>query len=159
MHWITHNPFGLFNMPLQGLDVLHPACSVLQYVACLSVDKPWLALLPTSAISSVQLKEMVRKQAAHDVDPPLSEAASYIKNEMSKEGYRHLLAVGKASHDLPSHNITLLLCTCVAVISGCLCLRCTSMCSHPCPVLRSLFGICLIVAVLVSPMCLDATSQ
>lgn len=42
----------------------------------------------------VQLKDMVRQQAAHDVDPPLSEAASYIKNEMSKEGYRHLLAVG-----------------------------------------------------------------
>ena len=37
---------------------------------------------------------MVRQQAAHDVDPPLSETASYIKNEMSKEGYRHLLAVG-----------------------------------------------------------------
>lgn len=42
----------------------------------------------------VQLKDMVRQQAAHDVDPPLSETASYIKNEMSKEGYRHLLAVG-----------------------------------------------------------------
>lgn len=37
---------------------------------------------------------MVRQQAAHDVDPPLSETASYIKNEMTKEGYRHLLAVG-----------------------------------------------------------------
>lgn len=37
---------------------------------------------------------MVRQQAAYDVDPPLSETASYIKNEMSKEGYRHLLAVG-----------------------------------------------------------------
>ncbi len=46
----------------------------------------------------MQLKEMVRQQAAHDVDPPLSEAAAYIKNEMSKEGYRHLLAVGKSSH-------------------------------------------------------------
>lgn len=42
----------------------------------------------------MQLKDMVRQQAAHDVDPPLSEAASYIKNDMSKEGYRHLLAVG-----------------------------------------------------------------
>lgn len=38
---------------------------------------------------------MVRKQAAHDVDPPLGETASYIKNEMTKEGYRHLLAAGK----------------------------------------------------------------
>ena len=37
---------------------------------------------------------MVRQQAAHDVDPPLSETAAYIKNEMTTEGYRHLLAVG-----------------------------------------------------------------
>ena len=45
-------------------------------------------------VCPAQLKDMVRKQAAYDVDPPLSETASYIKNEMSKEGYRHLLAVG-----------------------------------------------------------------
>ena len=45
----------------------------------------------------VQLKETVRQQAAYDVDPPLGETASYIKNNMSKEGYRHLLAVGKCS--------------------------------------------------------------
>ncbi len=37
---------------------------------------------------------MVREQAAHDVDPPLGQTASYIKNEMTTEGYRHLLAVG-----------------------------------------------------------------
>lgn len=43
----------------------------------------------------MQLKEMVRQRAAHDVDPPLGDTASYIKNEMSQEGYRHLLAVGK----------------------------------------------------------------
>ena len=49
-------------------------------------------------VATVQLKDMVRQQAAHDVDPPLSEAASYIKNEMSKEGYRHLLAVGMFLH-------------------------------------------------------------
>ena len=45
----------------------------------------------------LQLKDMVRKQAAHDVDPPLGETASYIKNEMTKEGYRHLLAAGRLS--------------------------------------------------------------
>lgn len=49
-----------------------------------------------------QLKEMVRQQAAHDVDPPLGETASYIKNEMSKEGYRHLLAVGKHMIAVPN---------------------------------------------------------
>ena len=42
----------------------------------------------------MQLHDMVRQQAAHDVDPPLGQTASYIKNEMTTEGYRHLLAVG-----------------------------------------------------------------
>ena len=46
-------------------------------------------------LACLQLKDMVRKQAAHDVDPPLGETALYIKNEMTKEGYRHLLAAGK----------------------------------------------------------------
>ena len=43
----------------------------------------------------LQLKDVVRQQAAYDVDPALSETASYVKNEMGKEGYRHLLAVGE----------------------------------------------------------------
>ena len=53
----------------------------------------------------MQLKEMVRQKAAYDVDPPLGKTASYIKNEMSKEGYRHLLAVGK--HPSTAYNILL----------------------------------------------------
>ncbi|KAL3133370.1 hypothetical protein ABBQ38_007241 [Trebouxia sp. C0009 RCD-2024] len=66
-----------------------------------SIEEPWqqweLSHFDVESYKSKtveQLKDMVRQQAAHDVDPPLSEAASYIKNEMSKEGYRHLLAVG-----------------------------------------------------------------
>lgn len=63
---------------------------------------------------------MVRQQAAHDVDPPLGQTASYIKNEMTTEGYRHLLAVGGFAttiHQLC--HILLQLCT-----QSCLCLHC-----------------------------------
>ncbi|GIL58890.1 hypothetical protein Vafri_13704 [Volvox africanus] len=41
-----------------------------------------------------QMVETIRQWAARDVDPPLSPAAVYIRDEMSLEGYRHLLAVG-----------------------------------------------------------------
>jgi hypothetical protein len=38
--------------------------------------------------------EQLRAWAARDVDPPLSPASSYICQEMSLQGYLHLLAVG-----------------------------------------------------------------
>ena len=41
-----------------------------------------------------QIKERIREQAKIDVDPPLSAAAQYMRQEMTREGYRHLLAVG-----------------------------------------------------------------
>ncbi len=44
----------------------------------------------------MQIKEALRSQAAHDVTPPeLSPAARYIQDDMSREGYRHLLAVSE----------------------------------------------------------------
>ena len=43
---------------------------------------------------SAQIKEALRSQAAHDVAPTeLSPAACYIQDDLSHEGYRHLLAV------------------------------------------------------------------
>ena len=42
----------------------------------------------------LQIKERIRSQAAIDVDPPLSAAAQYMRQDMTCEGYRHLLAVG-----------------------------------------------------------------
>lgn len=42
----------------------------------------------------LQIKERIRSQAAIDVDPPLSAAAQYMRQDMTREGYRHLLAVG-----------------------------------------------------------------
>ena len=62
-----------------------------------------VALLTISALSA-QIKEALRSQAAHDVAPPeLSPAARYIQDDMSREGYRHLLAVS-ASRSLLSHQ-------------------------------------------------------
>lgn len=66
-----------------------------------SIEQPWqqweTAHFDVDAYKSKsveELQDMVRQQAAHDVDPPLGQTASYIKNEMTSEGYRHLLAVG-----------------------------------------------------------------
>ena len=42
----------------------------------------------------LQIKERIRSQAAVDVDPPLLAAAQYMRQDMTREGYRHLLAVG-----------------------------------------------------------------
>lgn len=40
-----------------------------------------------------QVQERLRRLAEHDVNPPPSEAALYISNEMNLEGYKHLLAI------------------------------------------------------------------
>ena len=44
--------------------------------------------------NALQLRDALEQQSSHDVDPPLSPAAQYMQEEMSLEGYRHLLAVG-----------------------------------------------------------------
>ena len=62
---------------------------------------------------------MVRQQAAHDVDPPLGQTASYIKNEMTSEGYRHLLAVGGFA--TTTHHLVVLL---QLYTASCLCWHC-----------------------------------
>ncbi len=65
----------------------------------------------------LQIKDALRKQAAYDVDPPLSEGLSYIQNEMGREGYRHLLAVGRLL-DLESRVTDFLLSSAIAVPAG-----------------------------------------
>ena len=45
-------------------------------------------------MAALQIKERIRSQAVIDVDPPLSAAAQYMRQDMTREGYRHLLAVG-----------------------------------------------------------------
>ncbi|KAG2491482.1 hypothetical protein HYH03_010266 [Edaphochlamys debaryana] len=41
-----------------------------------------------------ELSEAVRSRAAVDVDPPASEVTLFLRDRLSLEGYRHLLAVG-----------------------------------------------------------------
>lgn len=45
----------------------------------------------------MQLCEAVRSRAAVDVAPPPGPAALFMRDQMSLEGYRHLLAVGESS--------------------------------------------------------------
>ena len=42
------------------------------------------------------MKEQLRRLAEVDVDPPPSDAALYIMNEMDLEGYKRLLAIGNS---------------------------------------------------------------
>ena len=40
------------------------------------------------------MKDALREAAAYDVDPELSPAAQYMRNEMGLAGYKHLLSAG-----------------------------------------------------------------
>jgi hypothetical protein len=48
----------------------------------------------------LQIKERLQEGYKVDVDPPLSDSARYMREDMSLQGYRHLLAVG-APHVAP----------------------------------------------------------
>jgi hypothetical protein len=43
---------------------------------------------------ALQIKERLQEGYKVDVDPPLSDSARYMREDMSLQGYRHLLAVG-----------------------------------------------------------------
>ena len=43
-----------------------------------------------------QVKDALRQGYEDDVDPPLSALAQYIKDELSNEGYKHMMAVGES---------------------------------------------------------------
>ncbi|KAK9830964.1 hypothetical protein WJX81_003304 [Elliptochloris bilobata] len=66
-----------------------------------SIEGPWqaweLSQIDVDALKTLstdEIKERIRSQAAVDVDPPLSAAAQYMRQDMTRDGYRHLLAVG-----------------------------------------------------------------
>ncbi len=42
----------------------------------------------------VQVKAALQQGYEDDVDPPLSKLAQYIKDELTHEGYKHMMAVG-----------------------------------------------------------------
>ena len=42
------------------------------------------------------MKAALQQGYEDDVDPPLSELAQYIKDELTHEGYKHMMAVGES---------------------------------------------------------------
>lgn len=72
----------------------HP-CSCVFAVYTLLVTCPTRFLAALSPGPSLQLCEAVRSRAAVDVAPPPGPAALFMRDEMSLEGYKHLLAVGE----------------------------------------------------------------
>ena len=49
----------------------------------------------------LQVKEALEQQYNQDKRPPLSEAAAYIQNNMTLDGYRHLIALGELAAEMP----------------------------------------------------------
>jgi hypothetical protein len=65
-----------------------------------TIEGPWqaweLAQMDVDvykAMTPDQLKEALRQRYTEDVNPPVSEPARYMREEMTREGYRHLLAM------------------------------------------------------------------
>ncbi|MBD2503407.1 iron-containing redox enzyme family protein [Anabaena azotica] len=53
-----------------------------------------LAQVNVAALQKLDVKQALIDRAKADLDPPLSAASRYIREEMSETGYRHLLAIG-----------------------------------------------------------------
>ncbi|HEY9801571.1 MAG TPA: iron-containing redox enzyme family protein [Leptolyngbyaceae cyanobacterium] len=53
-----------------------------------------LAQVDVAALQKLDVKQALIDRAKADLDPPLSAASHYIREEMSETGYRHLLAIG-----------------------------------------------------------------
>jgi hypothetical protein len=56
-----------------------------------------LSLLDVKALQQLDVKSVqqaLSERSAYDLDPELSEDSLYIRNSMSEDGYRHLLAIG-----------------------------------------------------------------
>lgn len=52
-----------------------------------------LTQLDVEALKQLDVREALLERGAADLDPPLSAEARFIREEMSREGYRHLLAI------------------------------------------------------------------
>jgi hypothetical protein len=61
------------------------------------IEEPWqqweLAHIDLPRLHKLDVKQALRDRAAADVDPPLTFADRYLREEMTVEGYRHLLAI------------------------------------------------------------------
>jgi hypothetical protein len=66
--------------------------------SCLhQIETAWqdweIAQVDVTALKKSDVKQALIERSAYDVDPPLSEDAHYIREEMTEAGYRHLLAI------------------------------------------------------------------
>lgn len=52
-------------------------------------------------IVPLQVKDALKQGYEEDLDPPLGPLAQYIKDEVSNEGYKHMMAVGESVHLRP----------------------------------------------------------
>lgn len=62
------------------------------------IETPWqqweLAQLDVEALQKVDVKQALVSRGARDLDPPLSEDSLYLREQMTKAGYRRVLAIG-----------------------------------------------------------------
>ena len=57
--------------------------------------KPCISHRVLCGSDDVQIKDTIRQLAAEDVDPPVSEPARYLRSDLTRNGYRHLLAISE----------------------------------------------------------------
>lgn len=62
------------------------------------IEEPWqqweLSQIDLQALQNIEdVKQALRDRAAADVDPPLNEGDRYLREQMTAEGYKHLLAI------------------------------------------------------------------
>ncbi|NJL81861.1 MAG: iron-containing redox enzyme family protein [Chloroflexaceae bacterium] len=61
------------------------------------IEEPWqeweLAQLDVPQIQQLDVKQALIERGAADLNPPISDNKRYLREEMSLEGYRHLLAI------------------------------------------------------------------
>jgi Iron-containing redox enzyme len=62
------------------------------------IEEPWqqweLSQIDVAALQNIaDVKQALRDRAAADVDPPLNEGDRYLRERMTAEGYKHLLAI------------------------------------------------------------------
>lgn len=59
-----------------------------------SVWQPWEATqIDVEAIQQTEVKSALTERATRDLEPPLSANKCYIREQMSREGYRHLIGI------------------------------------------------------------------
>ncbi|BDA75032.1 hypothetical protein RIVM261_087250 [Rivularia sp. IAM M-261] len=63
-----------------------------------SIETAWqkweLAQIDVESLQKVDVKQALIDRVAYDLNPEISEGSRYIREEMSVEGYKHLLAIG-----------------------------------------------------------------